>query len=169
MDGRKSNLREPFAKGVEWFDLEEGIEGYSLFPILRLELPGARPPFVILAKAGIQRRANGKTGGKLRGNAQSTGTFRIWVPAFAGMTKSGIALRPESPRIHSRRSIRLCRCLPHPFARDSSIFQPPEGRQKREGSRKFSHGSDFECGNRSLHVRKQVRFCRIPAASDVFS
>ncbi len=69
MDGRKSNLREPFAKGVEWFDLEEGIEGYSLFPILRLELPGARPPFVIPAKAGIQRRANGKTGGKLRGNA----------------------------------------------------------------------------------------------------
>ncbi len=68
------------------------------FPIFRLKDPGACLPSVIPAKEGIQRRANGKTGEKFRGNAQSTGTFRIWVPAFAGMAKSGIALRLELQR-----------------------------------------------------------------------
>ncbi len=56
---------EPFAKVIEWLDWQESIEGDSLFPILRLKPATDRPPFVIPAKVGIQRWANGKTGGKL--------------------------------------------------------------------------------------------------------
>jgi len=46
------------------------MEEVYRFPLLRFkpsDLPP--PPFVIPAKAGIQRRANGKTGGKPWGNA----------------------------------------------------------------------------------------------------
>ncbi len=63
------------------------MEKVCRFPLLRLKPSDTPPPFVIPAKAGIQRRANGKTRGKPRRNAQSNGTPRIWIPAFAGMTK----------------------------------------------------------------------------------
>jgi hypothetical protein len=46
----------------------------------------------------IQRRVNGKTGGELRGNAINRNVPDLDFPAFAGMAKSGIALRPESPK-----------------------------------------------------------------------
>ncbi len=38
------------------------------FSLLRLKPSDASSPFVIPTKAGIHRKANGKTGGKLRGN-----------------------------------------------------------------------------------------------------
>jgi hypothetical protein len=89
--------KEPLEKVLEWFDAQVSMGG--LFPLLRLKPSDAPPPFVIPAKTGIQRKANGETAAKLRGEMQSTGSFRIWVPAFAGMTKSGIALRPECKEI----------------------------------------------------------------------
>ncbi len=44
------------------------MEEVYRFPLLRLK-PSDPPPFVISTKAGIQRKANGKTAAKLRGNA----------------------------------------------------------------------------------------------------
>ncbi len=45
------------------------MEEVYRFPLLRLKPPDAPLPFVIPAKAGIQRRANGKTAEKASGNA----------------------------------------------------------------------------------------------------
>ncbi len=44
------------------------MEEVYRFPLLRFK-PSEPPTFVIPAKAGIQRKANGKTEGKLRENA----------------------------------------------------------------------------------------------------
>jgi hypothetical protein len=77
----------PFAKVVEWLDFQENLEGDSLFPILRLK-PAAVPPLFRHPHESEDPEENE------RGNAketQSTGSSRIWIPAFAGMTKSGIA------------------------------------------------------------------------------
>jgi hypothetical protein len=114
----KDLQREPLAKVVEWFDLQENIEEDSLFPILRLKPPGISPSCCHPAKAEIQRSTNGKTGGKLRGNAINRNVPDLGS-AFAGMTKRGIALRPEPLQNHPKRSTRLCRRLPHTFARGS--------------------------------------------------
>ncbi len=45
------------------------MEEVYRFPLLRLKPSDASPPFVIPAKTGIQRRTNGKTAEKPRGNA----------------------------------------------------------------------------------------------------
>jgi hypothetical protein len=47
---------DPFEKIVEWLDLQESIEGDSLFPILRLKPAAARPPFLIAVKAGMTKK-----------------------------------------------------------------------------------------------------------------
>jgi hypothetical protein len=65
------------------------------FPLLRLKPSDAPPPFVIPAKAGSQRRANGKTVKKPWGSAIKRIVPYIWIPAFAGMTESGIASMPQ--------------------------------------------------------------------------
>ncbi len=45
------------------------MEEVYRFPLFRLKPSDAPPPFVIPAKAGIQRMANGKTAEKHWGNA----------------------------------------------------------------------------------------------------
>ncbi len=45
------------------------MEEVYLFPLLRLKPSDAPPPFVIPAKAGSQKRTNGKTAEKASGNA----------------------------------------------------------------------------------------------------
>jgi hypothetical protein len=63
------SLFEPFAKVLEWFNFQVNMEEVYRFPLLRLKLSDALSPFVIPAKAGIQRKANEKRRGKPRGNA----------------------------------------------------------------------------------------------------
>jgi len=60
---------EPFTKVLEWCDSQVNMEEVYRFPLLRLKPADVSSPFVISAKVGVQRRANGETGGKLRGNA----------------------------------------------------------------------------------------------------
>ncbi len=60
---------EPFVTVLEWFDSQVSMEEVYRFPLLRLIPFDVPPPFVIPAKAGIQRWANGKAAGKLWGNA----------------------------------------------------------------------------------------------------
>jgi hypothetical protein len=89
-----NHSKEPFAKVLEWFDSQVSMEEVYRFPLLRLIPFDVPPPFVIPAKAGIQRWANGKAAGKLWGNVIHR-IVRIWIPAFAGMTESGIASIPQ--------------------------------------------------------------------------
>ncbi len=77
------------------------------------------------------------------------------IPAFAGMTKSGFALKPESKKNHSRRSIRLRRCLPHTFAR-GSLFLTLEPCARRHQSRADHYQTEH--GNKTC-------FCGFPASS----
>ncbi len=115
---RKVKDREkskPFAKVVEWLDLQVNMEGTLLFRSYDSEFPALFP----LLPSPRKRESRGGRTGKQRensGKTQSTGTSRIWVPAFAGMTKSGIAFRPEYEN-RSKRSTRLCRRLPHTFVK----------------------------------------------------
>ncbi len=68
MDGWMT--KEPCAKVLEWFNSPVSMEEVYRFPLLRFKPSDAPlPPFVIPVKAGIQRRANGKTHRKLKGNA----------------------------------------------------------------------------------------------------
>jgi hypothetical protein len=67
-------------------------------------------------------RKRGPRGGRTgkQGKMLSTVSSRIWIPASAGMTKSGIAFRPNAEN-RSKRSTQICRRLPHTFARDSTV------------------------------------------------
>jgi hypothetical protein len=56
------------------------------------------PLFVIPAKAGTQRSANGKTEAKPKGNAINQNVPDL-VPAFAGMTKSAIVFWPQCEKL----------------------------------------------------------------------
>jgi hypothetical protein len=64
-----------------------------------------------------ERENNGKNLGKPNQSDRPGSGF----PLAPGITKSGIALRPEPRKIHSRRSIRLYRCFPHTFSRSLDI------------------------------------------------
>jgi hypothetical protein len=98
------------------FSVEYG--GGQSFSALATQTSRRILPFVIPAKAGTQRRVDGKIAEK-QGEMQSTGSSRPWVPAFAGMTENG--MRSElNLKNRSKRSTRLCRRLPHTFARGSS-------------------------------------------------
>jgi hypothetical protein len=69
---------------------------------LRLKFSDASSPFVISAKAEIQRKANGKTAAKLRGNAINRIVPFSVIPAFAGMTENGIASILQRKKNHSK-------------------------------------------------------------------
>jgi hypothetical protein len=58
-----------FAKDVEWLDLQKNIAGTVFFRSCDSNPPQLSPASGSPRKAGTQRRANGKTVGKLRGNA----------------------------------------------------------------------------------------------------
>ncbi len=78
---------EPFAKVLEWFNSQVIMEEVYRFPLLRLK-PSPPPPLVIRGgRTGKQREKPRET--------QSTGSSRIWIPACAGMTESGIASIPQ--------------------------------------------------------------------------
>jgi hypothetical protein len=64
LNAQNASKAEPFAKVLEWFNSQVSMEEVYRFPLLRLKPSNVPPPFVIPAKAGIQRRANGKTRGK---------------------------------------------------------------------------------------------------------
>jgi hypothetical protein len=89
----------PFAQVLEWFDSQVSMEKVYRFPLLQLKPLDAPPASSSPQKRGAGRGQTGKQWENSK-ETQSTGTFRIWIPAFVRMRFSDLS---------------------HPFARNSEV------------------------------------------------